>query len=131
MLIKVKEKTPLNVQQIEIINSMLNEMKKIGQLEGIVFANQNGDLIAENINIEFKASNFAAMGASILENAEDLGKSLNSGKVGKITAELENGQTIIIIQYNKKAFFCFILGKQSKMESIMNYLDNISFNFPK
>lgn len=108
----------------EQLNLILNDMKNKGKLNGIVLANRDGDLIAENIENNFDGNTFAAMCASVLESAEDLKKTLGSKKISKIIADLENGQTIIIIECDSKTFISFILEKDSQMERIFKNIDD-------
>ena len=106
------------------IKLILNDMKTTGNLKGVVLAKRNGDLIAQNIENDFDGSTFAAMCASVLESAEDLKKTLGSKKLRKIIAELESGQTIIIIECDNKSFLSFILEKESKIEQIFNKIED-------
>ena len=112
---------PVKTDQIKLI---LNNMKTTGNLKGVVLAKRNGDLIAENIKNDFDGNTFAAMCASVLESAEDLKKTLGSKKLRKIIAELESGQTIIIIECDNKSFLSFILEKESKIEQIFNKIED-------
>ncbi len=107
----------------DTIKTILNAMKTEGKLKGVVLAKRNGDLIAENIENDFDGHTFAAMCASVLESAEDLKKTLGSKKLRKIIAELESGQTIIIIECDNTSFLSFILKKESKIEPILNNIE--------
>ena len=106
------------------INEILSEIKLKGNLKGVVLAKRNGDLIAENIAVnDFDGTTFAAMCASVLESADGLRENLGAKKVFKIITELESGKIIIIIELDKKRFYSFVLGKESKIEPIINNLD--------
>ena len=108
----------------EQINEILNEIKLKGNLKGVVLAKRNGDLIAENMAInDFDGITFAAMCASVLESADGLRKNLGAKKVFKIITELESGKIIIIIELDKKRFYSFVLGEESKIEPIINNLN--------
>ncbi|MFX1338312.1 MAG: roadblock/LC7 domain-containing protein [Promethearchaeota archaeon] len=102
---------------------ILDDIKNKGKLKGVIFAKRDGDLIAENIENNFDGVTFAAMCASVLESSEDLKKTLGSKKIGKISADLENGQTIIIIECDGKTFISFILGKESQIEQILKNIE--------
>ena len=123
MVINLKDDPSFHTTDSEHIEEVLNEMKLTGKLKGVLFANRNGDIIAENIINNFDGNIFAAMCASILESAEDLRKNLSSKKLKKIIAELENGQTILIIECNNNTFLSFILDKESKIDPILNKIE--------
>ena len=107
----------------EQIEKVLIEMKVIGKLKGVLFANRNGDIIAKNISNNFDGNTFTAMCASILESAEDLRKDLSSKNLKKIIAELESGQTILMIECNNTTFLSFILDKESNIDPILNKIE--------
>jgi predicted regulator of Ras-like GTPase activity (Roadblock/LC7/MglB family) len=107
----------------EQLYPILNDIKNKGRLKGVVLANRDGDLIAENVESDFEGNIFAAMCASVLESAEDLKKTLSSNKIGKISADLENSNTIIIVECDKKRFISFLLGKDSQIEEILKNID--------
>lgn len=108
---------------LEKAKAIINEIKEIGELKGTILANRNGDLIAENLGKEFDTKNFAAMCASVLESAEQLGQDVHDQKIGKIIAELKNGQIIIIRECRSEIFFSFVLEKYSKVEKIFKNLE--------
>jgi predicted regulator of Ras-like GTPase activity (Roadblock/LC7/MglB family) len=109
------------------IKVILNDIKKLGNLKGVVLAKRNGDLIAENIaENDFDGDTFAAMCASVLESANGLRKNLGAKKVFKIITELESGNIIIIIELDKKSFYSFVLGEESKIEPIINNIDKFN-----
>jgi len=119
----MNNESPSHSGKSEQLNLILNDMKNEGKLKGVVLAKRNGDLIAENIENNFDGSTFAAMCASMLESAEDLKKTLGSKKISKIIADLESGQTIIIIECDNKTFISFILEKESQIEQILKNID--------
>jgi len=119
----MNNESPSHSGKSEQLNLILNDMKNEGKLKGVVLAKRNGDLIAENIENNFDGSTFAAMCASMLESAEDLKKTLGVKKIRKIIADLESGQTIIIIECDSKTFISFILEKESQIEQILSNLD--------
>ena len=119
----MNNESPSHSGKSEQLNLILNDMKNEGKLKGVVLAKRNGDLIAENIENNFDGSTFAAMCASMLESAEDLKKTLGSKKISKIIADLESGQTIIIIECDNKTFISFILEKESQIEQILKNIE--------
>ena len=119
----MNNESPSHSGKLKQVNLILNDMKNEGKLKGVVLAKRNGDLIAENIENNFDGSTFAAMCASMLESAEDLKKTLGSKKISKIIADLESGQTIIIIECDNKTFISFILEKESQIEQILKNID--------
>ena len=121
----MNQESSSNSSSVDQLAEILDEMKSRGKLKGVILANRNGDLIAENMGVDkFDGTTFAAMCASVLESADDLRKDLGVNKVFKIITELESGKIIIIIELDKKRFYSFVLGKQSKIEPILNDLDN-------
>jgi len=119
----MNNESPSHSGKLKQVNLILNDMKNEGKLKGVVLAKRNGDLIAENIENNFDGSTFAAMCASMLESAEDLKKTLGVKKIRKIIADLESGQTIIIIECDSKTFISFILEKESQIEKILKNID--------
>jgi predicted regulator of Ras-like GTPase activity (Roadblock/LC7/MglB family) len=130
-VINLKNEPSFHTTDSERIKQVLNEMKTIGKLRGILFANRNGDLIAENIKNDFDGNTFAAMCASVLESAEDLRKNLSSKKLKKIIVELESGQIIIMIECNSTTFLSFILAKESNIDPILNKIEEYCMNILK
>ncbi|MBA7654873.1 hypothetical protein ES703_62766 [subsurface metagenome] len=120
----MNNESPSHSGKLKQVNLILNEMKNEGKLKGVVLAKRNGNLIAENIENNFDGSTFAAMCASVLESAEDLKKTLGSKKISKIIADLESGQTIIIIECDSKTFISFILEKESQIEQILKKIED-------
>jgi predicted regulator of Ras-like GTPase activity (Roadblock/LC7/MglB family) len=105
------------------ILSVINEMKNIGGLTGVIFADCNGELIAENFSEDFDGNKFAAMCASLIESAEGIAETTGSNKIGNIITELENGQMIIILNCDDNSFFSFVLEKESKFEPIIKNIE--------
>lgn len=122
-MINLKNEPSFGNTGSEQIEKVLIEMKVIGKLKGVLFANRNGDIIAKNISNNFDGNTFTAMCASILESAEDLRKDLSSKNLKKIIAELESGQTILMIECNNTTFLSFILDKESNIDPILNKIE--------
>ncbi|MFX0069983.1 MAG: roadblock/LC7 domain-containing protein [Candidatus Hermodarchaeota archaeon] len=105
---------------IKNAKTIIDDIKKVGVLKGIVLANRKGDVIVENFESGFEANKYAAMCASVLESAENLGKNIQSQKTGKIVAELMGGQSIVIIECTENLFFSLALEANSKINDIFS-----------
>lgn len=119
----MKNEPSTNISKSDKILYVLNEMKTRGNLKGVVFADRNGDLIAENIENDLDKNIFAAMCASVLESAEDLRKNLSSKKMNKIIAELESGLTILMIKCGDRTFLSFILERKSNIDQVLKNIE--------
>jgi len=111
-------------QKLEIINSILNEMKRLGKLEGLIFANRDGGLITQNVSKNVNIHEISSMCASVLESAENLGQTIRSEKLGKIITELDD-KTIIIVKCDENTFLTLIINEQSKIGLILDQLDKL------
>lgn len=124
---------PPNEKKLEKLNQILNNIKKQGRLKGVIFSYREGGVIAENFSEEypdFNSDEYSSMCASVLESALVLGKNIGGKQFKKVIAEL-NRDTIIIIESDEKTFLSFILNEQSKinpiLENIENYIRKIIF----
>ncbi|MFX1316933.1 MAG: roadblock/LC7 domain-containing protein, partial [Promethearchaeota archaeon] len=106
-------------QKLENLISLLNEMKTLGKLEGLIFANRDGGLITENINKNVDLQEFSSMCASVLESAENIGQTIRSEKLGKIITELDD-KTILIINCDENTFLTLIISEESKIGLILD-----------
>lgn len=127
-MIKLKNEQLPNTDDFDPVNQILIELKNKGNIKGVVFAERNGNLIAENVGKNFNGDTFAAMCATVLESAKDLKINLNSKKMNKIIIELESGKSIIIIECDEKTFLSFILKKDSNIDLLLNNLDDYCTN---
>jgi len=107
--------------RLEEIKLILNEMKELGKFKGVLLSTRDGGLIAENIGKSVDYNEFAAMCASVLESAEDLGKTFGINKIGKIIAELED-QAVIIVECDRKSFLAFIIENESEIDLVLDDL---------
>ena len=103
------------------INLLLNEMKELGKLQGILLSSREGRLISENIGDGLDYSEFAAMCASVLKSAKGLRENLSANEINRIIAELDNS-TIIIAECNEKMFLTFFIQSNSEVDSIFKNL---------
>jgi len=115
---------PLYSPNLKEIRQILDQIKDLGKLDGVMLANRDGVLIVENINVRSDYNEFAAMTASVLESAEDMGNTIGINKIGNILAELENQSIIIIKCDNTNTFLTLIFKKESKIERVLQKLDN-------
>ncbi len=115
---------PLYSPNLKEIRQILDQIKDLGKLDGVMLANRDGVLIVENINIRSDYNEFAAMTASVLESAEDMGNTIGINKIGNILAELENQSIIIIKCDNTNTFLTLIFKKESNIERVLQKLDD-------
>ncbi len=125
----------LNFRKVQEIKALLNEIKNLGNFDGVLVSFRNGGIIAEDINLktnenEFNKDNFAAMCASVLESAELISKTVGVSKIGNIIAEL-NDKIIMIIKGNNKMFFSLVVKNDSTVEIILEKMDEIIRNLTK
>ena len=116
-MIMEKDKT----SRFKQIKSILNEIKELGKFKGILLSTRAGGLIAENIGKSIDYNEFAAMCASVLESAEDLGKTFGVNKIGKIVVELED-QALLIVECDHKRFLTFIIENESEVDLVLDDL---------
>lgn len=112
----------LDSEKAQRLNQLLEDLKREGNLAGILFSYREGNLITENIGKEFNSEEFSSMCASVLESAIGLNKTMNDKKLVKIIAELEK-QTIIIVECDEKTFLALILNEESKVNSILENIE--------
>jgi len=119
----------LNFRKVQEFKAILNEIKNLGNIDGVLVSFRNGGIIAEDINLktsenEFNKDNFAAMCASALESAELISETVGVSKFGNIIAEL-NDKIIMIIKGNNKIFFSFVVKNDSTVEIMLEKMDEI------
>jgi len=112
----------LDSEKAQKLNQLLEDMKREGNLPGILFSYREGDLIAENIGIEFNREEFSSMCASVLESAIGLNKTMSEKNMVQIIAELEK-QTIILVECDEKTFLALIMNEESKVNSILENIE--------
>ena len=78
---------------------ILDEMREKGNFIGIILANQDGEIIKENIGKKTDCQKLASMCATVLDSATRLGETTGNQEVVKIIAELEEF-SILIIEIN-------------------------------
>ncbi|MHA1190843.1 MAG: roadblock/LC7 domain-containing protein [Promethearchaeota archaeon] len=110
-------------QKDKDIQQIIDEIKKKGNLNGVIFSYKEGRMITENLEAPLDKSVFSSMCASVLESASSLGKSSGGLKLKKIITELES-QTIIIIECTDKTFLALFVNENSETKKILNDIDS-------
>jgi predicted regulator of Ras-like GTPase activity (Roadblock/LC7/MglB family) len=106
------------------VSQIINEIKNDANLDGIIYARRDGELISENIGDDFDSKNFASMCATVLESAVGIGKSIGNQKFKKVIAELGE-KTILILEGNSSTFFILIINRESHISYVLKKLDYI------
>jgi len=104
------------------IQQVIDEIKKKGNLNGVLFSYKEGSLISDNLEVPLDKSIFSSMCASVLESASSLGKSSGGLILKKIITEL-NSQIIIIIECSDQTFLVLFVNENSETKKILNDID--------
>lgn len=104
------------------LNLILDEMRQIGKLEGILLTYRDGGLIVENISNDIDGKKFASMCASVLESAEELGRTIDDRNIKKIVTEIDK-KSILIFKCDDKTFLTLIINDESKIGLILDQLE--------
>ncbi len=115
---------PSNLQHIDELQIILNELKKKGDLEGIILAFRDGRLIKENIGKDLDSKKLVSMCASVLESAVEIGETINNQKIDKIIAELAE-RSILIYECSQNTFFILLFNKDSNVSYVLGKLEEI------
>jgi len=107
---------------LHVLNLILDEMRQIGKLEGILLTYRDGGLIAENISKDIDGKKFASMCASVLESAEELGRTIDDRNIKKIVTEIDK-KSILIFKCDDKTFLTLIINDESKIGLILDQLE--------
>ncbi len=111
-----------NLQKLDQLNLILDEMRQIGKLEGILLTYRDGGLIAENISKDIDGKKFASMCASVLESAEELGRTIDDRNIKKIVTEIDK-KSILIFKCDDKTLLTLIINDESKIGLILDQLE--------
>ena len=106
------------------VYQIINKIKDEANLDGIIFANKDGELISENIGDELNSKKIASMSATVLESAVGIGDSIGNQKIKKIVAELED-KTLFILECDRSTFFIIIINRESHISYIMSKLEEM------
>jgi predicted regulator of Ras-like GTPase activity (Roadblock/LC7/MglB family) len=105
------------------IQQVIDEIKKKGNLNGVLFSYKEGSLITDNLEVPLDKSIFSSMCASVLESASSLGKSSGGLILKKIITEL-NSQIIIIIECSDQTFLVLFVNENSETKKILDDINN-------
>jgi len=105
------------------IKQIIDEIKKHGNLSGVLFSYKEGSLITDNLHIPLDKSVFSSMCASVLESASSLGKSSGGLKLKKIITELES-QIVIILECSDETFIVLFVNENSETKKILDDMDS-------
>lgn len=105
-------------QKFKKLELVLEEIKNVGKLKGVILTDRDGGLITENVGEDKDYNEFSAMCASVLESAEGIGQMIGD-EVSKIITDLDE-QTIVIIECENKTFLSFLIEKDSHFGLVLN-----------
>jgi predicted regulator of Ras-like GTPase activity (Roadblock/LC7/MglB family) len=112
----------MEAQNLTKLTQILNELKKVANLSGVLLSDREGNLIVENVGVKFDQAIFSSMCASVLESALGLGRTSGDQKLAKIIAELGN-QSIIIMECDDKTFLALFINYKSNMKILLNKIN--------
>jgi predicted regulator of Ras-like GTPase activity (Roadblock/LC7/MglB family) len=102
----------------EKLKGIIDEIKNLGSLVGVLLSDREGNLILDNVSIDFDKSNFSSMCASVLESALTLGRISGDQKVVKVITEV--GETsIIILECDEKRFLTLFANYESNIKALL------------
>lgn len=107
----------------EKLKEIIDEIKNTGRLIGVILSDREGNLILENVSMEFDKSNCSSMCASVLESALTLGRILEDQKVSKIITEVEE-TSIVILECDEKRFLTLFANYESKINVLLEEVKN-------
>jgi predicted regulator of Ras-like GTPase activity (Roadblock/LC7/MglB family) len=112
----------------EKLKGIIDAIKNAGSLIGVILSDREGNLIIDNVTMEFDKTNCSSMCASVLESALALGRFSGDQKVLKIITEVEE-ISIIILECDENRFLTLFADFESKinvlLEDIENYIKKI------
>jgi len=111
-----------NLPKLDQLNLILDEMRQVGKLEGILLTYRDGVIIVENISKDIEGKKFASMCASVLESAEELGRTIDDRNIKKIVTEIDK-KSILIFKCDDKTFLTLIINDESKIGLILDQLE--------
>lgn len=120
----MNERKLSQAQKFKKLELVLEEIKNVGKLKGVILSDRDGSLITENVGEDKDYNTFSAMCASVLESAEGLGQNIG-GNVNKIITELDK-QTIVIIKCENNTFLSFIIEKDSHFGLVLKKISDFT-----
>jgi predicted regulator of Ras-like GTPase activity (Roadblock/LC7/MglB family) len=106
---------------------ILDEMRTVSNLYGIVIATKNGDPVERSLNSECNKimkdlDNFAAMCATVYQSGIAIAQHSNNKGMNQIIVEMKNFN-LIIKECNKNMIFIHLLKKSNNIKEIMVHFD--------
>jgi predicted regulator of Ras-like GTPase activity (Roadblock/LC7/MglB family) len=102
----------------EKLKGLIDEIKHVGSLIGVLLSDREGNLILDNVSIDFDKSNCSSMCASLLESALTLGRISGDQKLVKIITEVEE-TSIIILECDEKRFLTIFANFESNIKALL------------
>ncbi len=102
----------------EKLKGIIDEIKNVGSLIGVLLSDREGTLILDNVSIDFDKPNCSSMCASVLESALTLGRISGDQKVVKVITEVEE-TSIIILECDDKRFLTLFANYESKINVLL------------
>ena len=107
----------------EKLKGIIDAIKNAGSLIGVILSDREGNLIIDNVTMEFDKTNCSSMCASVLESALALGRFSGDQKVLKIITEVEE-ISIIILECDEKRFLTLFANYDSKINALLEEIKN-------
>lgn len=107
----------------EMLEKVLKDLEKIGDIDASVVVSRDGLLIAANISTEVNAETFAAMTATMLGAAETAVTELGKELPERVIAESEEAK-IIVSGAGPKALFVVMTGPETGLGLILVEMDD-------
>lgn len=109
---------------------ILDRMRIMGNLRGIIISSKNGDLIIEKLSKKFEEimkdlDNFTAMCATIYEGAVGIAHNSNNEGINQIFAELMD-HNLIIRECNEDMIFIMIFSKSMNISALLAKFHNFA-----
>jgi len=122
----MNERNLSDIPNIETLYEIIDDIKKNGNLSGVILSYKDGRLIVENTERNYNFSEFIPLIASALRSAEDMGSCVGDSKFKRIIAQLEKTSIMILKTKTKNAFLALIINEDSFIETILKDFDSLS-----
>jgi predicted regulator of Ras-like GTPase activity (Roadblock/LC7/MglB family) len=107
----------------EMLEKVLNEMKKIGCIEASVIATKDGLLINSNMPKNWNSEVVVLMYATVLEAAERVNKDFGKGTLDRVIVESKQGK-IILTEAGAKTILAVMTKPEADLVLVMDELAN-------
>ncbi|TFG00617.1 MAG: hypothetical protein EU541_01740 [Promethearchaeota archaeon] len=115
----MKKNQPSNEPDLKQLNRIIDQIKKRGNLAGVVLSYEDGTLITDNLNDkiqkEIVLNNFNPMIASVFKSGEKLSQKVAGRNLVKIVAQLRNYSIIIIKCDDNDLFLALLVDHSSRV----------------